>query len=254
MASSGVNLILTGRGISDDAAQFLADRSLLALRRVAERDLRRVAAFTGARIVRHLADQSAWRSALGRAALVEVDRRAGLVRLSGGGGVPEVTLVVGGSTGEAVAERERIARDAAASVQQAFRGGVVPGGGAAELGVARILARSGLAGPNSYGMACVREALKRPMAQLAANAGYNPLEKVEEVYAAQEGTDRPGLGLEVETGRICDLTEAGIWDPYPVKQSALRTAGEVATAILRINRILRMRSSPCDEEGWQDPQ
>ena len=213
-----------------------------------------MASFTGARIVRHLEENQAWQSAMGRAALAEVDRRAGLLRLSGGGGAPEVTLVVGGNTGEVVAERERIARDAAAAVQQALRGGVVPGGGAAELGVARSMARAGQTGLNAYGMACVREALKRPLAQLAANAGYNPLEKVEEAYAAQENGGSPGLGIEAETGRICDLTEAGIWDPYPVKQSALRTAGEVATAILRINCILRMRSGSRDEEDWHDPQ
>ena len=52
-----------------------------------------------------------------------------------------------------------------------------------------------------------------------------------------------GLGVSrLKQAGARDLTEAGIVDPYPVKENALRTAGEVATAILRINCILRMRS------------
>ncbi len=40
------------------------------------------------------------------------------------------TILVGAATEEVVGERERIAKDAAASVQAAVKGGYVPGGGA----------------------------------------------------------------------------------------------------------------------------
>lgn len=255
LAEAGITFVLASRGIADIAAQFFVDRGILGLRRVSERDLARVASFTGARILRHASwpVQVELSALAGRVSLVEVDREARLVRLAGGDGQAEVTIVIGGSTSEVVAERERIARDAASSLQHALRGGVVPGGGAAELALARALAQTGTCGMSSYGIACVREALKRPLAQLAANAGYNPLEKVEEAYAAQERTGLPGLGIEAATGQVRDLTEAGIWDPYPVKEYALRTAGEVARAILRITSILRMKPGASDGDGWHDP-
>ena len=40
-----------------------------------------------------------------------------------------------------------------------------------------------------------------------------------------------------------DLLEAGIIDPVYVKIHALRTAGEVATAILRVHIIVKKRIS-----------
>lgn len=190
---------------------------------------------------------------LGRAALVEVDREAGAVRLTGGAGQAEAFVVVGGRTSEVVAERERIARDAIASMRYALEGGVVPGGGAVELALSRALARAEATGLARYGIACVGEALKQIPAQLAINAGFNPLEKVEEAYAAQERAGSPNLGLDAETGAVIDLAAAGIWDPHPVKEHALRTAGEVAAAVLRINNILKMRPGAGAESGWYDP-
>ncbi|MGE5598476.1 MAG: TCP-1/cpn60 chaperonin family protein [Bacteroidota bacterium] len=251
LAESGPGLVLAGRGVAEEAARFLAERGIIALRRVAERDLRRAAALSGARPIVRLPG-STMEGILGRVAMVEYDPAAGLVRLAGGPGPPEATIVVGGATAEAVAERERIARDAAAALQQARRGGVVPGGGAAELALARALAGCNPGGMASYGVACLREAMRRPLAQLAANAGFNPLAKVEEAYAAQERMNSAGLGIDPETGEVADLAERGILDPHSVKESALRTAVEAATAILRIGNILKMRSGS-GEEGWHDP-
>lgn len=57
--------------------------------------------------------------------------------LGGAGKASMATILVGAATGEVVGERERIAKDAAASVQSALQKGLVAGGGAAELAVAR---------------------------------------------------------------------------------------------------------------------
>lgn len=255
LASAGATLVLASGGISEGAEQFLAEHRIMCLRRVAEKDLHRVASHTGARVLRGVTgcDAAAFGAALGRAGVVAYDRRRRLLEISQGGGLPEVTVLIGGHTTEVAAERERIARDAAWAVQHALRGGVVPGGGAAELGLARELACPGAAGMTVFGVACVREALKRPLAQMAANAGYNPLEKVEAAATEQEKRGRSGIGLDFDTGEVADLAEAGVWDPYPVKEHALRTAGEVAAAILRINNILKMRPGSAAETGWHDP-
>ena len=254
LVDSGVGLIVASRGIPDSAAQFLADRGVLVLRRVPERDLRRAAVLTGARLLRHAAGQrSGLAGALGQARSVEYDAQSRLVRIVNGREAKETTILVGGGTAEAVAERERIAKDAASAVQQAIKGGVVPGGGAAELALSLSLDRYKAGMMSAYGIACVREALRRPLAQLAANAGFNPLEKLEEVWAAQERSGRPGLGIDAETGAVTDQAENGIWDPFPVKEHALRIAGEVCTAVLRIGSILKMRSEDGCEEGWHDP-
>ncbi len=94
-------------------------------------------------------------------------------------------------------------------------GGVVPGGGTVEVAVARELAssRQEMRGMSAYGADAVIEALKRPLAQIAANAGFNPLEKVEEVWAAQLNTETDDLGINCEDGKVASVVELGVSDP-----------------------------------------
>jgi chaperonin GroEL (HSP60 family) len=43
--------------------------------------------------------------------------------------------------------------------------------------------------------------------------------------------------------------EHGIFDPTPVKLHALKTAGEVATSILRINTVIKMKNDEADPDN-----
>ena len=126
-----------------------------------------------------------------------------------------MTILVGAYTKEVVGERERIAKDAASAVQAAWRGGVVPGGGSIELSIARKLAHLPLRDMTCYGYNCVIEALKRPMIQICTNAGFNPLEKIEEVLGHQEQLNSDTIGINCETGAADDLTELGISESIP---------------------------------------
>ncbi len=151
--------------------------------------------------------------------------------------------MIGAATEEVVDERERIARDAAAAVQAALQKGIVPGAGALEVWIARQLedlARQ-LKGMSSYGVLCVKEALLKPFACIASNAGFNPLEKLGDVVAEQMQKNADCMGIDCETGEIINVLEAGIVDPAWVKMHAVQAAGEVAIAILRINTIIKMR-------------
>ena len=185
---------------------------------------------------------------LGHAETVYEDEKLEHIRIMGGRGKPAATILVGAATQEVVGERQRIARDAASSVQAAVRGGYVAGGGSVEIAIARAIekSRGNLKGMAAYGLDCVVNALKRPLAQIVENAGYNPLEKVENVVAAQTEKKTDSLGIDCETGEIADMIKAGVIDPAPVKLHALKAAGEVATAILRIDTIIRKK-----DEGEQ---
>jgi chaperonin GroEL (HSP60 family) len=159
-----------------------------------------------------------------------------------------VTILVGAHTKEVVGERERITKDAASAVQAAWRGGVVPGGGSIELSIARKLANLPIRDMTCYGYNCVIEALKRPLIQICTNAGFNPLEKISEVLGRGEQQDSNAIGINCETGTPEDLTQLGIWDPYLVKYQAIKTAGEVGEAILRINMIIKMKEENVHHE------
>jgi chaperonin GroEL (HSP60 family) len=241
-----VKLIVADRGVDDGAEDTLTDAGVTVLNRVASRDWRKVADHCGARpvkrgVLRKPAEDI--RRYLGQAERVWVDQELEHVRVVGGRGKPMATILVGAATREVVEERERIARDAASAVQSAVRGGVVPGGGAVEMaalaGVRR--ARKEVKGMAAYGIDCVLEALRRPLAQIVQNAGFNALEKVGEVEAAQADGQHPEIAVDCDTGAVRSMLELGVIDPTVVKIHALRAAGEIAEAILRINTIIKKR-------------
>jgi len=149
-----------------------------------------------------------------------------------------------------VGERERIAKDAASAVQAAIKGGVVPGGGAIEIAVARELEkqRETVKGMAAYGIDCVIAALKSPLAQIVTNAGYNPLEKVENVVYYQTENKMYSIGINCDTGELADMVDMGILDPTLVKLYAIKAAGEIAEAILRINTIIKKRDDNLDKD------
>ncbi len=244
LSKLGVAAVFTDRAISDTAEEQLTDLGILGVQGVARREWMRLAEMTGARPIKRgslLKSALELEQATGEVACIEVDERLKHIKILGKNDVKYVTILIGAQTKEVVEERERIARDAASAVQAAWRGGVVAGGGSVELGIAYQLSQLQLKGMTSYGYECVIEALKRPIALICANAGFNPLEKVAEAMTSLTERGLYSIGVNCDTGNIEDLTESGIWDPYYVKYFAIKSAGEVAEAILRINTVIKMK-------------
>ncbi len=242
----GAGLVLVDRGVSEAAEEILADAGVMVVQRVLSRELRKAAEHTGARMIKRNGlkkDLQQLQKCLGKAGRVYNDEKLEQVWIEDGGGKSMATVLVGAATAEVVGERERIAKDAAAAVQAAVRGGVVPGGGSVELAAAGEVAkiRPGVRGMAVYGIDCVVESLKAPMAQIVGNAGFNPLEKLGDVIAAQAGSGKDSLAVDCDTGEIRDMCETGVVDPALVKTHALKAAGEIAEAILRIDTIIKKR-------------
>jgi archaeal chaperonin len=253
--AAGVNALFVARAISDQAEDLLTSAGVLAVRRLGRRDIARVCEHTGARPLKRSAlnrPAEEILAACGRAERVAEDQRLGHIRVLGGAGEPTATLLIGAATREVREEQQRIAADACAAVQAALRGGVLPGGGAIEIAAARAAraARDTARGMAAYGVDCVIEALKRVLGQIVANAGFNPLEKVEDVVGRQSEADCAALAVDCDSGEICDMLTAGVLDAAPVKVHALQAAREIAEAVLRINIVIRKR----DENPGAPPQ
>lgn len=248
----GIKVVLVDRGVDDYAEELLTDAGVMVVQRISNKELRKAAEHTGARPIKRTGlrrETGELARYLGRAKKVYEDEKLEHIRILGGKGKPMATVLVGAATEEVVGERERIAKDAAASVQAAVKGGVVPGGGSVELALAREVekVREKVRGMAVYGIDCVVEALKRPFSQIVANAGFNPLEKIGDVTAAQVREGRDSLALDCDSGDVVDMFELGVIDPALVKLHALKAAGEIAEAILRIDTIIKKK----DESAGQ---
>ncbi len=244
---AGAQAVFVDRGVDDAAAEMLEEAGVLVVARVPHKELVDLAEHVGAKLLKRTGlNKSAaeLQKQFGTAEHIIGNEKLGNITVLGGAGKASMaTILVGATTGEVVGERERIAKDAAASVQSALQKGLVAGGGAAELAVARQLEqnKNGLSGMAVFGADCVIAALKKPFMQIVTNAGFNPLEKLGDVHKAQELQNNHHLSIDCDTGRIHDLYMAGIVDPLYVKLHSLKTAGEVAEAILRINIIVKKK-------------
>lgn len=246
VVSLGVRFVIVDKGISSVAEEILTDAGVMAVTRVSSAELRRVCDHTGARAIKRTGLKKSAEElgkCLGKAREIYEDQKLDNIRILGGEGKPMATILVGASTGEVRGERERICTDAASSVQAAVKGGVVPGGGAIELACAREVEKMRLSqkGMQAYGLLCVVEALKRPMAQIVANAGFNPLEKVGDAMARQTEDGNDCLAVDCDSGDVVDMMKMGIIDPASVKTHALGAALEIACAILRIDTIIKKK-------------
>ncbi len=244
----GVSLILVDRGINDLAEEILSDAGVMVIQRVSTRQMRKVAEHTGARPIKRTGLKKAPEELskyLGKAKKVIEDERLEQTLIIGGEGKPMASILVGAATEEVVGERERIAKDAAAAVQAAVKGGLVPGGGAIELAASLAVerVRRDTKGMAAYGVDCVVESLRKPFVQIVSNAGYNSLEKLGDVLAAQSESESWSLAMDCDTGQVTNMWELGIVDPALVKIHALKAAGEVAQAILRIDTIIKKKDS-----------
>ncbi len=244
IANLGVGAVFVDRFICDFAEDLLTDLGMIGVQGVCRDEWRRLAEMTGARPIKRGSLSKAPEDLValtGEIDRLSVDDKFHQTRIFGKPNQNYVTIIAGAHTKEVVCEKERIMKDAASALQAAWRDGVVPGGGSVEISVARKMNEKPLRDMACYGYHCVIEALKKPLIQICANAGFNPLEKVAEVLGLVEQSGSNAMGVNCETGAIEDVTELGIWDPYLVKYQAIKTAGEVGEAILRIHMIIKMK-------------
>lgn len=246
IAELGINVVLVDRGVDDLAEEILTDAGILVVQRVAHKELRSASEHTGAKMIKRTGLKKSLdeiKKCIGKAEKVCEDEKLENIRIINGHDKPVATIIVSASTAEVAGERERIAKDAASSVQAAVKGGFVPGGGTVELSIAGRLQEleKNIKGMNTFGIKCVISALEKPFMQIVSNAGFNPLEKIGDITQAQFEKNSFSLGVDCDNGQIINMVEKGIIDPTLVKIHALKAAGEISEAILRINTIIRKR-------------
>jgi len=252
-----INLVVIDRGIDDIAEEIFTQRGIMVLQRVSSRELENLCRHTGAKKIKRNTINREIKSLeeyLGTARLVEVDEKLQHTCVYDGAGENWATIIIGASTEEIADERERIAKDAASAVQAALQGGIVPGGGALEIWLAAHLEdlAKEFEGMESFGLLCVKEAVVKPFCCMAANSGFNPLEKLRNVLAAQRKHEVDYISFDSENGNLINVMEQGIIDPSLVKIHAIKAAGEVAVAILRINTIIKMKDEKLNINNIQD--
>jgi archaeal chaperonin len=247
--AGGANVLICQKGIDDLAQHFLAKAGILAVRRVKESDLTKLAKATGARIVTNLDDLTG--KDLGYAKLVEERKMEDdkWVFVEGCKNPKAVTILVRGGTQRIVDEAERALHDSLMVTKDVVElPAVVAGGGAPEEEVSfqlRTWAQK-LSGREQLAALKFADAIESIPMTLAENAGMDPIDTQVDLRA-RHGKEGKWFGVDARSGKVADMYAKSVWEPLAVKLQILRAATEAASMILRIDDVIaasKMKAPP----------
>jgi len=236
----GANVVFCQKGIDDAAQFFLAKAGILAVRRVKRSDMEKLEKATGGRIVTNFEDLS--EKDLGYAGLVE-ERKIGedrMVFVEECKNPKAVAILIRAGLERQLDEAERALNDAIMNmINIVEESKVVPGGGAIEAELAKIIRSeaSKYPGKEQLAMLAYADALEIVPKTLAENSGLDPVDIMSSLRNKHAGNG-VNYGINIFNGKIEDMFSLGVIEPVRVKAQALKSSFEAAAMILRIDDVI----------------
>lgn len=254
VSESGANVVICQKGIDDIAQHYLAKNGALAVRRVKESDMTKLAKATGGRVVTNLDDLNA--KDLGKAQLVE-ERKVEddkWVFVEGCKNPKSTTILVRGATQRVTDEAERSMHDALMVVKDVIEHpSVVVGGGAPEAELSYQLREwaNSLSGREQLAVQKYADALEAIPLTLASNTGLDPIDTQVELRA-KHGQGKKWYGVNCLAGKLGDMEAEEVYEPTAVKEQIIKSSTEAASMILRIDDVIasgKTRAPPMPPGG-----
>ena len=255
IVAAGANVVICQKGIDDIAQHYLAKSNILAVRRVKESDMTKLARATGARIISNLDDLSS--KDLGAADLVE-ERKVETdkwVFVEGCRNPKSVTILIRGGSQRVVDEAERSVHDALMVTKDVLEKPlIVAGGGSPESYAAGKLRdwSNSLSGREQLAAEKFAESLEVIPLRLAENAGMDPIDTLTELRSKQMKGSK-WSGIDARSGKVTDMSKLDIVEPLVVKEQIVKSATEVASMILRIDDVIASSKSAGGPPGGGMP-
>ena len=234
--ASGAKAVVVRDGVHDTVVQYLRKRGIWVCRRVPTSTMKRLAREFGVEPYHTPEANMEFCDAV-------VDRRryndVDYLFVSSNLASSEATLVLFGATQSTLDEVQRWFDDALGVVSLVANGdSVCYGGGSTYLALASALrARAAeVGGRAQMAIEAYADALESIPGTIAENAGHDALDTV----LAMRHAGLP-FGPDVESGGIMDMDEAAVYEPMSLIRSAITSATEVTTAILRIDDLIGRR-------------
>ncbi len=240
IVETGANVLICQKGIDDIAQHYLAKASILAVRRVKESDMNKLAKATQGRLVTNIEDLTD--KDLGSADLVE-ERKVETdkwVFIEGCKHPKAVTILVRGGSQRVVDEAERSLHDALMVTKDVLeKPAIVAGGGAPEAYAAAELMdwSTKLSGREQLAVQKFAEALETIPLTLAENAGMDPIDTLTELRSKQSKGEK-WTGVDVRNGVVANMHKSDVVEPLAVKEQIIKSSTEAACMILRIDDVI----------------
>jgi chaperonin GroEL len=169
-----------------------------------------------------------------------------LAKLAGGVAI----IRVGGATETEVKERKDRVEDAMNATKAAVEEGIVPGGGIALLHATKALDKVIVENDDQrVGVSIVRRAIEAPLRQIVENSGFDGA-----VVAGKllEQNDH-NFGYDAQTGKYCNLVDAGVIDPAKVVRVALQDAASISGLMITTEAMVAdLPEKPVADSGMDE--
>jgi len=236
----GANVLICQKGIDDIAQHYLSKQGILAVRRVKESDMTKLAKATSGRISSNIDDMTP--KDLGTAELVEQRKveTEKWVFIEGCKNPRAITILIRGGSQRVVDEVDRSLHDALMVVKDVIeKPAVVAGGGAPEEYLASSLRdwADRFEGREQLAIKKYAEALEIIPLTIAENAGMDPINTMVTLRAKQS-QGKKWTGIDARNTRVADMYSLDIIEPVVVKEQIIKSATEAACMILRIDDVI----------------
>jgi len=242
----GANVLICQKGIDDISQHYLAKHGVLAVRRVKESDMTKLAKATGGRISTNLDDISA--DDLGSAEIVQQKKVESdkWVFIEGCKNPRSVTVLIRGGSQRVVDEVDRSLHDSLMVVKDVVENpSIVAGGGSPEAYLAAELNEwsSSSDGREQLAIKQYAEAFESIPLTIAENAGMDPIDTIITLRANQSN-GKQTVGINAKESKIGDMFRLDIVEPLVVKEQIIKSATEAACMILRIDDVIAVSGGP----------
>jgi len=242
----GVNLIVNSSDISDKFGAYLAREGIAGIKNVGESDYKSILKAVGGNLVDDLSALS--EDDLGFAERVHFEKLGDdeYTLFSGCKNPKSVSILLKGGLDKILSTAEVSLHDVLCVIAKILDTKmVVAGGGAIYIELAKTIRdyANQISGKEQLAVNAFALALEEIPKTLIKNAGLEEIEKITELRAAHRTDADKWIGIDTITNTIGDNFEKGIVEPAELINHIIKSGSELATLILRVDRIISSKGS-----------
>ncbi len=242
--STGANVIICRKKIGAMAKQMLVRKGVMGISRLLnEETFTSVAKVTGAKIVSNVEELT--EKDLGRAAIVKEEKFGNdkVLVIEGCSNFNGTTLLLRAMSENILNDLEHAIKDSITYVYSSLeKPAYLPGGGAVEEALATTIIKEALnySCKEQEAMLAFANCLETIPRLLAENSGHDPIDILTQLRSRHE-EGQFQYGVNVFSGRVTNVFEAGVLESYAMKEQILKTVFETTVMLLRVDEVVDRR-------------
>ncbi|MBD3341222.1 MAG: thermosome subunit [Candidatus Lokiarchaeota archaeon] len=245
----GVNMIVNNQDISDKFGAMLGREGIAAIKNLSDDDIKSVLNATGGMLIDDLKDLK--EEHLGFAEKIKFEKIGDddYTIFSGCKNPKTVAILLKGGLDKILNTAEIALHDVISILAKIIdTKTIVAGGGATYIEVAKRLRTyaNEISGKEQLAIQAFANALEEIPNTLISNAGLDVIERMTELRAAHKTPEDKWIGIDTIENKIGDNFKKGIVEPAELIKHIVKSGGELANLILRVDRIINSKTAEKD--------